>query len=172
MAILLLAIIHCHRQHIFQQQCKATDKFKYYNNYYNTMKKETIKLTDEEISSIKDIVEDKELISNDKKKDLQKLKTKSSTNDISLGILVIDCYNILELNIGSYSDDENDFREKMKNFISSINIEPLRECLSDYGFGKEFGDYQTERVIKSIVASNRDNYLNLINLFFRITEDV
>jgi hypothetical protein len=128
-----------------------------------------IKFSDEEIDSLKTIFSDKEIIEQEKFDELKKLK--ESMNEVNLGILFRDCFNILEINCECFKDEEKDYSKKLNLFLKSFDVNEIRSLLRDYGNGKEYGDYLIERNIKRIVEANRDKYLELINFFFKIGSD-
>lgn len=125
-------------------------------------------LTNKSISDIRELISEKEFIDEEVLEDLKENYKSISTSDVKLAVLFMKCHDILEINSSQFKDEEKDFSNKIKSFLKQYQIQDLRSLVNSYGFGKEYGDYIAEINIKQIINSKREDYLELIRVFFRI----
>ncbi len=132
--------------------------------------------TDKEISSLKDIIDDKALISEEDKKALKKLKGNVSLSDSDLAELFSRCYNLFSLISGSLNEeDEKDFRKQVQEYLQWYDKKTGAGNLSDFvqslkqadgGFGTmHYGGY-----LKTKISIYREDYLSFIDLFIQIVD--
>lgn len=124
--------------------------------------------SDEEIESIKTIVQNAEIISSEELENLIEIKNNLHSNDSNIGILFIKCYNLLEINYSKIKKEDNKLSKKIENYLKSFKISGLRELVEDYGNGKGYGSYLTKEKIKIIINYKREDYIDLIKFFFNI----
>jgi hypothetical protein len=101
-------------------------------------------------------------------RDLSNLRARIATDELVLGKLVVECHGLLQINAADLSDDTD--KDKLKNFLSGIDVERLRSVVYEYDDGSNYGAYKEKIQILEIVNSNRKKYLELIRLFFKIFE--
>ena len=133
---------------------------------------EEIILTEDEITTIKTGLENKdvEIITDKDLKKLLELKTKASHNSLLLGMLFIDCYDNL-ISIANLSLEKANANRLQKLLDTFDIIDYLRSLLEDYGDGSEIGSYYAGEKIKDIVKQHRTKISNFVQLFFKFIGD-
>jgi len=114
--------------------------------------------SDEEIETIKNVFEEKMVISNNDKKFLNKLKNKMNTDAVSFGRVFLYFYDIFFMNLHIISNIEKDIGEKIENWIFRFHsVERLRYLFDEYGDGEEWGSHYIRDEIKILINKNRKN---------------
>jgi len=128
------------------------------------------KFTETEITSMRKIIENKDVFDDDKTEALKEDSKKISTNSVNLAKLFLKCYDALDMTYYLFDDNKDKYSEKLGRFIKFYkeDVSLLREKLEKFGDGTDFGSYYLTQNIISIVESKRVDMLDLINLFFKL----
>lgn len=124
--------------------------------------------SNEDTELIKSIIEDAEIINEETLEVMKELREKSICDDYNLGILFLKCHNYFDMNSDLFKDEEKDLTDKIRTYLKKFDIIELRSIVSNYGDGKEMGSYILRNKIANIINKEREEYNNLINLFFTI----
>jgi len=124
-------------------------------------------LTEKSIETLTEITEEKDLIDDDLIRELNKKKKDISTNPIQLGKIFLICHDTLTSNLQTFSH-EKEAQTQLKQHLQTFDINPLRELLTTYGDGMNYGDHHIQKKISTQVNQQRQKYLELISLFFKI----
>ena len=140
-----------------------------------------LRFTDEEIEKIKNIIDNKELVSDGEKEiiagtnKIVGLLTLSKTDDIRLGILFAKCYGSLNMICDSLFDEENDFRSKVREYLDlyknrfgadGIHLYVQQMERADSGIGT----FYNQGKIQTRIIMYREDYLKFIQFFVKIAE--
>lgn len=93
---------------------------------------------------------------------LQKLKDEFETDDLKFAELIKTCYDLLIMFKVDFDS------EKLNEYLKTINISDLRQQLNEYNDGTCIGNYMNKEKIKGIINKYREEYIDLINTFFKI----
>ena len=126
--------------------------------------------TQKDILGIRDKIDDFEVVGDDILKSLLTQKEKIGTDEIAFSKLFIECYDIFMINIHVFENEDKKFAEKLKIVCGDdeLKVKILRGLVSEYGGGNDFGDHNILQRIKQIIDYHREEYMELIKLFFRI----
>lgn len=125
-----------------------------------------IKLEEEKIKTIKVSMANQTDITESEIKKLKDLRSRCSLNYINLAKLVISINDYLSNNI-----QEKIMEDYLIEIKNNTGIDNLRSLLLDYEDGEGIGDYYKEMQIKENVMKYRDDYNNMIKVFFKIFEE-
>jgi hypothetical protein len=114
-----------------------------------------ITLSTETIESLKEQISELDFDS-EEMEELLKLRKKSYSDSLSLGILYFKCYNILS---------ENKSIEEIKKLISKFELKKEFRELVEFYNTKELTYYIGEKIRKYSI-NNKEQFENLIDLFF------
>lgn len=128
----------------------------------------TKKLTDLELKEIKEIVSEKDCVDDLEMEDLIKLKTTISNNNIALAILYTKCFTLLDINMLKFKTDDEDYSEKLKDYIYQFDLPELRHLVNEYENGEGFGDYVIAQNIKKCVYDNKRSCMEVIRIFWAL----
>ena len=59
----------------------------------------------------------------------------------------------------------------MKEYLDSYDVFNIREFISVYGTGLNYGDFYIRNAIKENIEVRREKYLDLISMFFKIFKE-
>jgi hypothetical protein len=128
------------------------------------MKKKTI-------TEIKRIFETKELIDDDTFEEWKKKKSKISLDNVLFAEMIIFCYTLFKLNITKTKIENKCVINDATKFISKIDIKELRKVYSKISNEGDLGKYYDMLLLSNIIERNREDYEELINVFFSIFEE-
>lgn len=121
-------------------------------------------MKEESLQSIREILEDKEIIDYEIIEQLRIQRQKTSLNNLLLAKLFVICYDLLYNNLKSFEKE----KENMKKYLDNLNIEKIRSLLLSYEDGNRLGDNYFKLRIEREVTNNRREYSDLITMFFNI----
>lgn len=123
-------------------------------------------VTPKDIEKIKSFVDDLDLIDEKELDEFKKLKKQG--DDLSIALLSAKCYNFIDLNLLFFKDDDEDHTDKVKKVLEDSEVSDLRDLVSEYNEGKEFGSALVKNKIESLVRSKKETYKDLIRFFFKV----
>ena len=129
--------------------------------------------TDEELESMKNIIENKELISDKEKDEIKKLLVSAVRQDYELAYLFVKCFDYLNRFKDDLFDEENNFRDKVERFLDYYNkecgIKDTREIVQKVGrIDGGIGTYYLQRTLIRETEENREDYWKLIGVLTKI----
>lgn len=128
-----------------------------------------ITLTEEEISSIKTSIEEKELIDDSEFEILKKWRSELF-NSINFSKLFLKSYSLIKENLYLFEDEELKKKgEDIKELLDELTFVPeLKNYLEIYGDGTEWGSYHLGQRIIGTVRDKNKEMESVISLFFMI----
>ena len=128
--------------------------------------KKRVILNAETIEKLKDDFEEIDQIEDEKLEKLEKERNNISTNNVSLAKLFLTCFDIFKNGISKIEDNK-----ELQRFLDNYdNVEELRSLIIDYGDGNQFGDHYVQVNINKFIIKERNQILELIDIFFQIFE--
>jgi hypothetical protein len=125
-----------------------------------------------DISELKTLIEEKELISDEFLEEIKKYKLMAIVNDVYLAKCFLIVYNFLYINLSYFTqNDKNPLKERLTQIKYEINMNELTKYLNSYGDGNEIGSHYTSQNILEIVTVHRDLMIELVNLFSELFGD-
>jgi hypothetical protein len=117
---------------------------------------------------LKEFTDGKEILDDDEIENLQNKRKLIHSNRFEFCLLIIKCNDILSTNIHIF-DSNTQLKEDLSKFLKDIpDISILRKFVEEYDNGNGYGDHYLLEETKEVIESNREKYLELINLFFKI----
>lgn len=131
------------------------------------------KFTDEEIESIKSVIDNKELISDEDKEKIKKLRSLAIEQDLHLSRLFVRCYDYLMMIHQSILDDDEDFSVRIKDYLDEIGRKTHADSVRDgvqqlEEINQGIGTFFYNGLLKSRAIMHRQDYLDMINFFIKI----
>lgn len=136
-------------------------------------KEEIILLEQEKIEGIRKIVQFKNLIDDEYFDNLKKKRIEATKSFILLADLLVDSYEILEGVSLKLKNEEKDYSEDIRKFLSQFSsiVYAVRSLLNEFTHGASIGDYFLKIRIDRIIQDNKESCSKLINTFFSIFGD-
>jgi hypothetical protein len=122
-------------------------------------------ISKEEVSELKLILQDKEIIDQDEIINIKKLRNHSIKSEIIYGRLVIRINSNLSMCLNSIEDK---LKDSFENYLKNLEIINLERLFNDYNNGESIGDYYKEMRIKENLRENKLKYDEMISLFFKL----
>lgn len=119
-------------------------------------------LTEKTVDSLKEIIENSEIVDEEKLKLYPKIQEKAIIDNLYLGRLALETYSILKANLFRFEEED------LAEYLNQFNFEELRKTIADYRDGNEIGDYYLKIKISELVEDQRIECENIIGAFFRI----
>jgi len=113
-----------------------------------------------EYANLKDKIEDKEIVDDDKREEMKELQKSMGVDSIIFAKLFLMCYDYFYNNLSLFDD------KKLESLVRSFDVVRLRELLEDYGGGTGFGAGDAKEKIKLLIK--REDMTELILLWFQV----
>lgn len=127
-------------------------------------------LSDDDIDKIRESENLDELIPDEQKEELKQWRTGSTTSYWKFARLTVTCYDLLRMHLHSF-EGKTKLTTFLDQFPERLWIDALRDDVTAYGHGQNFGDYFTGERITDAVSRHRNEFLALITVFFQIFEE-
>lgn len=132
-----------------------------------------MQFTEEEITEIKSLVNRKDLIDDEKKKEIRKLIASAIEQDYFLAFLYVKCFDYLLRIKDNLNDEDNDFSLKvddfLKEYVQKCNIKELREVVQKLNrIDGGIGTYHLQKNLEKEVETMREDMINFTSFFIKI----
>ena len=128
-------------------------------------------LPDKVVTFLNHVMEEKELVDRDELEKLKIQRFNISADNYKLLKLFVKAYDSLAQCVSRAKNEEEDYSSTLDYYLKSIDFDFPNLLFKEYKEETTLGNQWVEGKIKELITKHRNEYLNLIDIFFKVFGD-